>query len=658
MAIEKMVLLNLVASLEDENSILEQLIRSNRIHLDIDTRNIYDNNYIIHQYESTIPQHAICVLENYQEKQVLYKSMEDTLEVIKKALGKETSLLDGEKIEGYPLGFAKKDLDKLHYDIGEKAKTIETKSEELKELEHLKEILECIEDPSIRFSDLEHLTYFDYEVGLLSSESKIRVRKNYENISAIVTQIGAIPKVKEDIYLVLYPKEYKEETDRLLKSLNWEHIPIAKEINGSIEEILENVTQKISTCKAQIKIYEGTIHQHATTKQLLLDKIYTRIKMERKILEMKEDIMHGNNLFVLNAWIRKKDKEEVEEKIKSITSRYVMLTKEVKELDKKVSPPTKMENHWFVKPFETVVRLYGIPSYDEIDPTPFLAITFCLMFGIMFGDIGQGLVYFLAGLAFYKKNEVAGGVLTRLGASSIVFGFVYGSLFGLEHEQLHWLPSLIGSPLATKNIPLILLMGVLLGVVLLSISFFIGIFNALKNGHIEEGVFGKTGILGYVFYISLLGTLIAALGFIPIPVKVFVWLIILSLTMMILKEPLTNIVTKHTPYFHGDVGAYFVESIFEAIETILSTLSNAISFIRIGAFALNHAGLFLAFLKMSEMTESILLKIFILFLGNVLILSLEGLIVFIQGLRLQYYEMFNKYFKGDGKEYLPITLEK
>ncbi len=127
---------------------------------------------------------------------------------------------------------------------------------------------------------------------------------------------------------------------------------------------------------------------------------------------------------------------------------------------------------------------------------------------------------------------------------------------------------------------------------------------------------------------------------------------------MILKEPITNLILKKKPLIYGSVGSYFTESIFEGVETILNALSNAISFIRVGAFALNHAGLFLAFLVMSEMTTNVILKIIILFLGNVLILTLEGLVVFIQGLRLQYYEMFSKYFNGDGIEYNPIKLNK
>ncbi|MBU3804161.1 MAG: hypothetical protein H9872_05325, partial [Candidatus Cellulosilyticum pullistercoris] len=84
----------------------------------------------------------------------------------------------------------------------------------------------------------------------------------------------------------------------------------------------------------------------------------------------------------------------------------------------------------------------------------------------------------------------------------------------------------------------------------------------------------------------------------------------------------------------------------------------SISFIRVGAFALNHAGLFMAFKVMAEMVPGEITKFIILVLGNILILTLEGLVVFIQGLRLQYYEMFSKYFDGDGVAYDPLKIEK
>jgi len=128
------------------------------------------------------------------------------------------------------------------------------------------------------------------------------------------------------------------------------------------------------------------------------------------------------------------------------------------------------------------------------------------------------------------------------------------------------------------------------------------------------------------------------------------------LLTMFLKTPLDNILLRRKPLLNESVGAYFTESFFEAFETVLTALSNAISFVRIGAFALNHAGLFLAFWALSEMMPNFILKLTMLILGNLLILTLEGLVVLIQGLRLEYDEMFSKYFQGEGVDFRPVRI--
>ena len=281
-----------------------------------------------------------------------------------------------------------------------------------------------------------------------------------------------------------------------------------------------------------------------------------------------------------------------------------------------------------------------------------------MMFGMMFGDIGQGLIYLLAGILIAKKSKAIGEIAIRVGISSTAFGFVYGSLFGLEQEELPWLPSLIGKPLDPKNIMPILLAGVVFGVVVLSVSYVIGILNRLKKKDIEEGIFGKNGLMGYIFFMSFIMIAVAITKVINIAVEIPVTILLVSLLIMILKQPITHLIIGKRPLVHGGIGAYLTESIFEGIETILGTLSNAISFMRVGAFALSHAGLSLAFIVMSNMSSNIIVRIFILLLGNILILSLEGLVVLIQCLRLEYYEMFSKYFVGDGLEYKPVKINE
>ncbi|MDF2614952.1 MAG: V-type ATPase kDa subunit [Clostridia bacterium] len=657
MAIEKMLLLNLVGSLEEEHAILQQLVLYENVHLNLEHSNEYDNNYMIHEYEIAVPSSKELQQENYSEIESKYSVLENT--VVQVASDLDIMLkLDKTNIKYYGASDAVNDLQFVKDKIEPSIDIIKQKRARIRELEAFKEKIKYIHK-TIDFHSLTQLNYFEYEIGMLSRDNKLHIKRNYENISAVVFKVGDIEDSREDIYLVLYLKEFKEETQRILKSLNWHELLIPEGIIGSEEELGKAVNEKISELKQEIIYLEKSVIENKEETILRLNKIYTRIKLEQKIVELKEQIIHGNNVFMLNAWIRKKDKEILEEIVADVTDKYVAIFKTREETGRQLLPPTLLKNNWFFKPFETIVKLYGLPSYNEIDPTPFLTITFCLMFGIMFGDIGQGLVYFLAGLFMYKKNEIAGGVLTRLGMSSILFGFVYGSIFGIEHIPILEEIALVqGGPLNPTNIMPILLAGVIFGVVTLTVCFIIGIINTLRRGDIEEGIFGKNGIVGYLFFMGLIMTAVTIVKIIPIPALVPISIMLITLIIMIFKEPLTHLIEGKRPLINGDKTSYYIESGFEGIETILSALSNGISFIRIGAFALNHAGLFLAFLVMSRMTENSILKFFILLIGNLLILTLEGLVVFIQGLRLQYYEMFSKYFKGDGTPYQPIKIQE
>jgi V/A-type H+-transporting ATPase subunit I len=126
---------------------------------------------------------------------------------------------------------------------------------------------------------------------------------------------------------------------------------------------------------------------------------------------------------------------------------------------------------------------------------------------------------------------------------------------------------------------------------------------------------------------------------------------------MVIREPLANFIRRKKPLYHETVSAYYIESGFELLETFLGMLSNSISFIRVGAFALNHVGLFMAFHTIAKLLDSAMGEVSMFIIGNLIVIALEGLIVLIQGLRLVYYEMFSKYYTGDGLEFVPVSIE-
>lgn len=305
------------------------------------------------------------------------------------------------------------------------------------------------------------------------------------------------------------------------------------------------------------------------------------------------------------------------------------------------------------RPFESLVKMYGVPAYNELDPTPFLSITYLFCFGFMFGDVGQGLVLLLAGMILGRKGVQLGRVLTRMACSSIVFGFIYGSVFG--NEKL--LPAIWVKPFDSINTMLIT--AVVLGVLMLLVAYVYSIINKLRQHDIKEGVFGKNGIAGLVLYMSLLLCALSAAGIIPgwQPAVPFLAVLCVVLAVLVLlREPIVNAMHKRKLY-DTSAGDYYVESGFELFEMLMAMFSNTLSFIRVGAFALTHVGLFMAFETLAEMVGGGFGGILVLIIGNIVVIVLEGLIDFIQCLRLQFYELFSKYYKGDGEEFVSVTSE-
>lgn len=657
MAIQKMLFLKIVGSIEDMHEIMKKLVLSENLHFDFENTNAFDNSYIIHEYESIMTSIPVYTPGDLGAIEAECNEMEASVSQLGSGLDMKLEIdKDSVKDIQYTLEDVRRDMDELIGQMGPKIQEINSKRAVIGQYEQFIEKMKCINYNDLDIDRISELNYFDYEIGALSKENRTRLRRSYESISAIVLNIGSIKNSNEDLEIIIFPRSFREETNQLLKSLNWVKLDIPEDIHGTVDLMITQAKKKIEGLQNEIGELSEVLETGKKETEALLNKIYTTIVLEKRILGLEREILRGESTFVLNAWIREGDKVKIEKLLNSVNGKVIIEEKKAGEIEGQVIPPTQFRNNRFFSPFEMIIRLYGLPSYYEIDPTPFIAITFCLMFGIMFGDIGQGLIYFIAGLLLHKRMKAAGQILTRLGGSSIVFGFVYGSFFGLEQSELPWLPSMIGKPLDPRNIPVILLAGVAFGVVVLTVSFVFGIINNIKAGDIKEGIFGKNGLAGYIFFISLVMCGVVVTGAIGLPIVLPVSALLISLMAMLAKEPLANLVTNKRPLVHGSIGSYLTESIFEGVETVLGTLSNAISFIRVGAFALNHAGLFLAFLVMSEMTQNIGLKIVILLFGNILILTLEGLVVFIQGLRLQYYEMFSKYFKGDGVAFNPVRI--
>jgi V/A-type H+-transporting ATPase subunit I len=288
-------------------------------------------------------------------------------------------------------------------------------------------------------------------------------------------------------------------------------------------------------------------------------------------------------------------------------------------------PPQVLDNPRWLRPFELFARLLGIPATDEADPTPLLAVVVPLLFGYMFGDVGQGLVLVLVG-AFLQRRFEAARLAIAGGVSAMVFGLLFGSVFSVEGLiPPLWLHPL-EHPMTVLAVPLAF------GVLLLSVGQLLAGLSALWRGELRRWLAMDLGFL--VFYLGVIGLLAGQPGA-PIVALGLVW--------------------------YG-VGSFLVHrrilgtlaAVGHLLESGLQILVNTLSFARVGAFALAHAALSDAIVTMARVPDSALAGLLILVVGNAVVIALEGLVVSIQTTRLVLFEFFNRFLRGGGRVFKPL----
>jgi V/A-type H+-transporting ATPase subunit I len=287
--------------------------------------------------------------------------------------------------------------------------------------------------------------------------------------------------------------------------------------------------------------------------------------------------------------------------------------------------PLLLNNPPWSRPFEMFSRALGMPASDEADPTPLLAIVVPLMFGYMFGDVGQGLVIAAAGWWFRDRFPVA-RLLMAGGLSAAAFGWVFGSVFGLHGL----LPALWLHPL---DAPLSVLVAPLVGgALLLTLGLGLDALAAWWRGELRRWLLTDAALVAV--YLGLLAAFVEPAG---------LWVAAAAALYYCLGHAV--IAGRFTAAF-GAIG--------ELVETTFQILINTLSFARVGAFALAHAGLSSAIVALMDSADSGVAKALVLVLGNVLVIVLETMVVSIQTTRLVLFEFFTRFMQGRGRAFRPL----
>ena len=446
--------------------------------------------------------------------------------------------------------------------------------------------------------------------------------------------------------------------DAIMKGLLFERYELPEDISGTPEEALAEMQIKLTEKKAALEELEKQQAEIYKTESEQLGKMYRFAKYQSEVWKLRGQCIITQDKFSLMGYVPVSEKENFKKHIGKVPD--LSVTYEAPWVDSKVQPPVRLKNGWFTKPFSMFVEMYGLPNYNGYNPTTFVAITYTLIFGIMFGDLGQGILLALIGMFLHKKkNFELGAIMARIGVSSAVFGALYGSVFGFE-EALDPFWEKLGIPFlplkAMENTNVIIFGAVGIGAALVIISILVNIIVKLRRHNYEEAVFGNNGIAGLVFFSGLL---LVVLGIVTgkqlISKPVTIILLVIPLLLMFFREPLGHWMA-HKHYEMPGIGDFIASNFFECFEFLLGYATNTLSFIRIGGFVFSHAGLMSVVMLLSEMIGKDHKSIITIIIGNLFVMCLEGLIVGIQVLRLEFYEIFSRCYDGDGKPFTPISV--
>ena len=301
--------------------------------------------------------------------------------------------------------------------------------------------------------------------------------------------------------------------------------------------------------------------------------------------------------------------------------------------------PSLVRYPGWLTPFVPLVKSYGIPRYGEFDPALPFAFTYLLLFGAMFGDIGHGAVILLLSAALTRRLGRMAWVGFAAGAVSMLFGLLYGSVFGYEDIiEPVWL-----SPLHDPIRVLIIAVG--FGVGFIVFTLLVNTLNKWASGRIGEALFDSTGLAGLAFYLGAVGLLASLAGVADLARPAG------------MLAALGMVVVAAFKWYEAKagLGERILVTLIESLETAINLFSNTLSFMRVAAFSLNHVALALAIFTLANGLGAAG-HWFTIVLGNIVIIVLEGGIVAIQALRLMYYEGFSRFFSGDGTEFVPLRL--
>ena len=560
------------------------------------------------------------------------------------------------------------DLDKLRRFI--ERLTVSTQS--IKDRQRLVNQRYLTHEEMLRYIDEKKNEYLDIRVG--------RVPSRAEDFQSRLGQLGSVVDSDGDDLIVLSFKRESGRVDDVFDKFHWTETSNADAQKGALLKAKARLNILIEDDKKDMQALRDEIKEKIGERIDDLEKAWLNVRIHELCGSVESYFSYTKNTTLLSGWVPEDEYDSVYQAILEATDgRCIIEAKEATDVERQ-SVPVSMSSPKILKPFEHLVNNYGTPEYGSINPTPFTAISYIIMFALMFADLGQGFILLLVALigkAYYKKNPLKkDGLISRylcsllmfLGPASMVGGLLFGSCFGFS-----WFPALWfnyhsvvnghGGNGYVNDIYDILGITIKFGIAIIFLALILNWINLFRKKRFFELAFDKNGLVGGAFYAIgiYIGFAFVASGYKTIPTPSWLFPVLLILILMIFASEPIDYIIKLKKGHKEKVSQLVINTLIESLITLLEIfsgfLANTLSFMRVAGLGIAHVSLMTAFQDMADMTGSIVFSTLIIIVGNVLVIVLEGLSAGINSLRLNYYEFFTRFFTGRGFAYEPIGLE-
>jgi V/A-type H+-transporting ATPase subunit I len=538
------------------------------------------------------------------------------------------------------------------------------------------------------FAELDQLSYLTLRVGRLDTKAQEQVKRNMAD-RAVLIPLG------EGRILAAASRRGRFALDSELKKADFVPIAIPEGYQGIPAELLGGLEDRLTAAEKELEQIHLDKEELCKEGAPHLRSLMASYLMAAAVEQLKAKLTATRSIYVLTGWAPQDAIQELVEALTRITEQRIAIRtfspEEMTEVTGgREKVPVSLKHGAYVKGFERVVFSYGAPLYGTIDPTPFVAVFFSILFGIMFGDLGQGFTLLLLGLLTSARGSRSlknfrgySTPLIAVGIASMVMGLLTGEIFTIEGLLTAPTRAVTGLFMRIFGIPgeaperilhlmpekgnvmrLFYFFGftISVGVVLNSIGLVVNILNLFSLKRYEKAFFSKTGLSGLLFFWYAIFIAVRCLAG-----GRFAWFDLAGLLIPVFGiffgPVLWPLVSGERPILKEGFMIFVMEGFVEILETLSTYVSNTVSFLRVGAFALSHAVLSFIVFTLSGMVSrqaaaGPVFAFMVVVFGNALIIVLEGMIVAIQVMRLQYYEFFSKFFTETGVAFAPFRFRR